>query len=781
MNKSATTPFSLKQFFSKQSGNGRNFVAIWILLVVSCAAVLLFQLKNQQQQYNAGLLGALEINASAHQAAIALGKNYQNKLLLLVGHKSLSKAISKASDISSTLHAKPWLASAYSNPLNSSHLKQLVDYYSGSPFSYLSKQNKTALQQSLVNRDGQALNKDYFELLNQWSDPVVSSTLPHDVTLSLASFLKERFFEQSSGNSQWQFKQQTLMIQGERLSYVPIFVSVKDEYLNVRDSVGIYKTLKNIQLSLTSDESALLMTGLMLHTASSSMQAQHEISTFGVISLIGVMIIVLLAFRSIGPLMACLAVIATSLLLGLVALNFFFDAIHLLAFVFAVSILGISVDYGFHILVLRQYGNTSVQATRKKVFLPLTIALISTIAGYSLFFTTPLSLLHQVVVFVGFGLLGAYLSALLLLPSITIKQKGYLFSFAPKQHIGYAIVAGIIMLSLFSKVNFNDSVSALNTQQASLADEEKKVALLTGESVYPYMVLLGANSRSTLLDESLLVTTALREQGATLKSIADWQLSNEKQLANIALIKDNYDAGNFKQIESYAEEGVILKQIEQAKTLSQLPHFIANNIGLSIEKISKNASEKVNEKTHDKYWTALLLRDPLTPEQADIVKTNSYAQYINLPVALSKQLGQVRQHVVEIALPAMLIILLILSLYYGFSSGVLMMLVPTLSAGLSLVFAQFIQGSLNIFNVLACLLILTLCVDYVVFFRAHGVNKLISHTISLSALSSALTFGVMAFSSTPAVSSFGLTLLIGILFAWLLSHLTPLTLNRTNK
>ena len=108
-----------------------------------------------------------------------------------------------------------------------------------------------------------------------------------------------------------------------------------------------------------------------------------------------------------------------------------------------------------------------------------------------------------------------------------------------------------------------------------------------------------------------------------------------------------------------------------------------------------------------------------------------------------------------------------------------MLLVPTVSAGLALVFSQLFQPSLNIFNVLACLLIITLAIDYVVFFRSHGVTKIISHTISLSALSSALTFGVMSFSTTPAVSSFGLTLLIGICLAWLLSHLTPLTF--TNK
>jgi predicted exporter len=772
MTKKVRTLFSIKNLFSKQGFEGRRFVIAWFVLVMTCTVILISQIQSQQQQYNAGLLGALEIDSPKHIAAIALGKNYQNKLLLLVGDRSLQKATNKAKEIRDILHTKPWLDGAYTNPLNSEHLTQLIAYYANSPFSYLSQENKKALEVSLAqksNQNGEALNKIYFDLLNQWSDPVVSATLPHDVTLSLASFLKERLLIQTKKESQWQFKQQTLMLQGDDLSYVPIFGSSKSDYVNVRDSVDLYINLTMIKASVDNENSSLLMTGLMLHTASASLQAQHEISSFGVLSLIGVVIIILLAFKALTPLLACLAVIATSLILGLVALNFFFDAIHLLAFVFSVSILGIAVDYGFHILVLRQYGNTTATDTRKKVFQPLTIALFSTVAGYSLFFTTPLNLLHQVVVFVGFGLLGAYASALLLLPSINLNKKGILFAFQPKQHLGYAIAAIAVLFFTFSSIQFNDSISALNTQQPALLEEESKIARLTGESAYPHMVLLSGSSRTKLLDETLDLATNLREAGAVLKSISDWQLSNEKQIENITLIKRNYLAGNFGEIESYLAEGDISRQLNEASPLPALPPFITNNIGLSIEQ------------NDQQYWTALLLNSPLTIEQEVIVEANEAAQYINLPVELSNQLSGIRVDMLEISLPAMALIFIILTIYYGVTSGSLMMLVPMLSAGLAVVTAQLFQEALNIFNVLACLLILTLSVDYVVFFRAHGVNKLMSHTVSLSALSSGLTFGVMAFSTTPAVSSFGLTLLIGISLAWLLAHLTPLTLKKNDK
>ncbi len=739
-------------------------------MVGICCAILVKKLNETDQQYNAGLLAALEINSPKHQAAIALGQNYQNKLLLLVGHQKLEQAVTMASAIRARLQDKPWLANVYSNPLNSEQLQQLIAYYGKSPFSYLAESQKETLSTALKNNQPQALTDKYFSLLNQWADPIVSQSLEKDTTLTLATFLKERLLTNAQGSAKWQFSQQELMLKGEEFSYIPVFISIEATHTNIRDSVAIYQELQSIKVDYTqssiknNNASEVLMTGMILHSAAASLQAQTEISSFGLFSLIGVILIILLAFRAIAPLIACLAVIGSALLVGIVALMLWFDAIHLLAFVFAVSILGIAVDYGFHVLVLRQHTQDSAQDIRTKVLLPLTIALASTIAGYSLFFTTPINLLHQVVVFVGFGLVGAYLSALLLLPSIRINRIGTSLAVLPKQSFVYLFFASLIFIVSISGLNFDDSIGNLNTKSSLLVHEELKVEKLTGENAYPHMVLVSGDSQESLLQASQQLTKSLRAQGAVLKSIADWQLPIAEQQKNIDLVKSNWQSNHFHAITPYLDNNVIESALANAKPIALLPSFIAQNMGVDVKEVA------------GQYWTALLLNSPLSAIQQQLVAQNQNASYVNLPLALSKQLGEVRVSVLQVTLPAIAIILVILSLYFGFTSALIMLLVPTVSAGLALVFSQLFQSSLNIFNVLACLLIITLAIDYAVFFRAHGVTKLISHTISLSALSSALTFGVMSFSTTPAVSSFGLTLLIGISLAWLLSHLTPLTL-----
>lgn len=749
--------------------SAKTSFVLWFVMVAVCCLVLLTEFNKTEPQYNAGLLAALEINSPEHQAAIALGQNYQNKLLVLVGDKQLQSAASTASDIRQQLQDKPWLESIYSNPLNAKKLQQLITYYGASPFSYLAVEQKKSLQQAVTDNQAQPLTDNFFALLNQWSDPIVSQSLEQDATLTLAAFLKERLLAQNGDSAKWQFSQQEFMLKGDELNYIPIFITIKASHLNIRDSVSVYLTLQEIktqysQIGTTgSADSEILMTGMLLHSASASLQAHSEISSFGLFSLIGVMLLIVLAFRALTPLIASLAVIGCALLLGIVALTLLFDAIHLLAFVFAISILGIAVDYGFHVLVLRQHTQESALVIRQKVFLPLTIALASTIAGYSLFFTTPIELLHQVVVFVGFGLVGAYLSALLLLPHIRFKNIGTSFAIQPKQHLAYLVVASLVLILSASLLNFDDSIGNLNTKAEDLVKQEQKVASLTGETVYPHMVIISAETQDALLTKSQALAHNLREQGAVLKSIADWQLAKTAQQKNIDLVKANWQLNNYQDISPYLADNTIESALLHAEPIELDPAFISQYTGVNITEIN------------EKYWTALLLNELPTRKQQDLIEQALDSDYVNLPQALSQQLSQVRTDIIYVALPATLVILVILSLYFGFASALVMLLVPVVSSGLALAFSQLFQASLNIFNVLACLLIITLAIDYMVFFRAHGATKIISHTISLSAISSALTFGVMSFSTTPAVSSFGLTLLFGISLAWLLSHLTPLT------
>ena len=61
-------------------------------------------------------------------------------------------------------------------------------------------------------------------------------------------------------------------------------------------------------------------------------------------------------------------------------------------------------------------------------------------------------------------------------------------------------------------------------------------------------------------------------------------------------------------------------------------------------------------------------------------------------------------------------------------------------------------------------------VDYALFFRETGAeNPATLLAIALSSLTTLLAFGLLALSATTAIHAFGLTILVGILVAFLLS------------
>jgi predicted exporter len=75
---------------------------------------------------------------------------------------------------------------------------------------------------------------------------------------------------------------------------------------------------------------------------------------------------------------------------------------------------------------------------------------------------------------------------------------------------------------------------------------------------------------------------------------------------------------------------------------------------------------------------------------------------------------------------------------------------------------------LQLFNVLALALLLGIGIDYGIFLleRENADAGSAWLAVVLGAASTWLSFGLLALSSTPALRSFGLTLLFGILLVW---------------
>jgi predicted exporter len=99
-------------------------------------------------------------------------------------------------------------------------------------------------------------------------------------------------------------------------------------------------------------------------------------------------------------------------------------------------------------------------------------------------------------------------------------------------------------------------------------------------------------------------------------------------------------------------------------------------------------------------------------------------------------------------------------------------LAPTaLASVVTLAFLGVAGQSLQLFHVLALMLLLGIGVDYGIFFQEHPGRRdpVAWLAVGLSALSTLLSFGLLSLSKTPALQAFGVTMLIGIITVWLLA------------
>jgi predicted exporter len=101
-------------------------------------------------------------------------------------------------------------------------------------------------------------------------------------------------------------------------------------------------------------------------------------------------------------------------------------------------------------------------------------------------------------------------------------------------------------------------------------------------------------------------------------------------------------------------------------------------------------------------------------------------------------------------------------------------LAPTAAASvLTLALLGFAGQSLQLFHVLALMLLLGVGVDYGIFMQerageeGHGGRDAPWLAVGLSAANTLLSFGLLALSATPALRAFGLTMLSGTALVWL--------------
>ncbi|MCQ8889888.1 transporter [Pseudoalteromonas carrageenovora] len=667
---------------------------------------------------------------------------------------------------------KSWLLKRdIKNSFELPSIEQLSSVFSAYQHALLSDNYKNSMV------DKAQFESFYLTQLNQLGNPFVSATLKADISLSLAAFIGDNLKQ----SQLFSLKNERLTCRLNHTDYAVILATIPNNSLPIDESIKLASSIKNKLESLndTYPQTTIRYSGALFHTAENAQQAKYEMSLFGGLSVIALLLMVFWVFRQVSSILLASLTVLSALAGGATAMVFVFNSIHLLTLVFAVTLIGIAIDYAFHAMTDLAYGNSFYQSSglSKGTKTALLLSFITTGLGYSCLLGAPISLLSQVAVFVIAGLASAWLFTLIILPiwqsKLVLSERSLIKS---QQLLGLMVrfnrykqsvllVLGLVLMFLFylKPISFNNDVRLLNASPQQLILNEQKHLTLLGQ-LDAHIVFLFASNAEQLLQKQERLIDDLKRINPHLKhnAIKRWLPSKRTQENNLALFNGAVKNDVLTITEKYT--GI---KVESANTeLLSYDALVNSHFSVLL-----NAQMFVEP---NKAVTWFSVSGVSTQALTSNVNAYEDAFIYNKPKQISSLLENYSQYLLLTLGVAIVICFVLFSYKFGLRIGTVQVI--TLSASLltMLWVCNAAQGSISIFNLLGGLLIIGLAIDYLVFYQINNLTAVNVLAISLSAASSMCVFGMLTFSNTPAIFSFGLTVMVGILAVYILSPLSVL-------
>ena len=537
----------------------------------------------------------------------------------------------------------------------------------------------------------------------------------------------------------------------------------------------------------------ILKTGAVFYGEHAYRQAEDEAGFIGVISLVGIILLNFLVFRSFQPLALILVAIASGITGGLAVTLLFFGSLQMLALVFGVGLIGISVDYAFHYFCEKFGSGAPTAALRARaVRSGLTLGLVSSVLGFITLALTPFPGLQQIALFSASGLTMAYLCVLYLFPYLdratpfshgekllAASMKLHDFWWRKELRGGRILLIGMLVLvGLFgaTRITADDDVRRLQSLPQELQAEEQAIRYLAGVDNQTYRFFVrGSGAEEVLQAEEALALDleALRASGAigNYRMISQFIPSKARQSENRALV----DRALMPQLEQHmAALGLAGEQpyprVDQPLTLDQ---FTGEGMPELISQLRVYGTPGIV--VHAVMLSGVKDREAL----ARLADKSGHIALVSQADSLSKTFGAYRVRALIMLGIAYGVVLVFLSLRYGVM-GALKVMLPSMSAvALAPCLLALMGEPFTFFNAMSLMLIFAIGLDYALFNRESAGHRQRRAMLAngLSALSTLLAFGLLALSDTFAIHAFGLTILVGITLAYLLAPIAADTKN----
>lgn len=608
----------------------------------------------------------------------------------------------------------------------------------------------------------------------------------------LGDFLTERHAAAGAARLQ----DGVLMVSDALASYVLVGVQLEQGPFAATTQERLMPVIERaIAAAQAQPDVRVIGSGLILHAAAATRSATREISTVGSLSMVGVVLMVLLTFRSPRPLLLSALVLASGAVAAITACHFVFERIHMVTLVFGTGLIGVGVDYSNHYLAdqFRAPRNWSPVSALRHVGPGIVVGMSCAVLGYLGLALAPLPGLRQMALFCAVGLVTACASVLFWYPLLARPAPRVdspvllLVSQWFDRQLGRlrwhrltpwcaAVALAVAAIGLW-RLQFSDDLHLLQSSPEALINDERALRSLLRNTPDSRLFLVRGSSPAAVLENE-------ERLGMALDRLVDRGALTGYQAVSKVLPSPSRQAENRRLLGDYIynADGIaprLLRELGFAPEVigRERERFLtATEPLLLTDWLQTTAAEPYRHLwlgALDGGYASIVNLVGVVDVAALHTIEGAGLRYIDKVAEISAVLERYRQLAAMLIAGTYLLIAVLLARRYGVGTALRLLMVPVGAAALTLALFGLLGITASLFNVLALFVVLGLGVDYGVFLResrdARGATLL---ALLLSTLGTVLAYGLLAFSETPFIRSLGLTLLAGISLTYVLALLS---------
>ncbi|WP_114240273.1 MMPL family transporter [Dyella sp. C9] len=540
----------------------------------------------------------------------------------------------------------------------------------------------------------------------------------------------------------------------------------------------------------------LVVSGPGYFSVVANAQTRGQAEWIGRISSIGFVLLLLLAYRSVGSLLLSALPIATAALAGIAMLVACFPQVHGITLAFGFTLLGVAQEYPIRVLSHRRAGEDAVQSVRDLWPLLFTAILSASIA-YLAFYASGVNGLRQLAVFTVTGLLAAGFSTRYALPYLLplrvrdVADMAWLHAarrwadaLPRPRWIPLAVAIATVMMLAGAQAPFwQNDLSALTPLPQDLLLRDARLREALGAPDVRYLLIVEAPTEQGVLALSERWEPAIEQLVATHAVDAiEWPSrylpSEGVQRARQQALPDR---PTLEQALQEAGQGLPFKpglfapfvdDVQRARALPLLTpeRFAASPLGqrlaaMLVQRDGRWLGLGTLSGVHDMAAVERFARD-----------SQGQVRLLDLKVAAESLVVDYRARILRALLVATALLVLTVTLALRSLRRAWHVLAPmTLATFLVLAVERVAGVEVSLFHLVALILAAGLGLHYALFFERDigdaAERRRTLHATLVCVASALLVFGMLAWSSIPVLRAIGLTVSLGVAFHFCLSIL----------